>query len=493
MDLKQAIEEESLEKKIEKLAKFFKQAIKKGNLEKKIEKFARFFPLSVFIKDLKGREVLSLLNSNKDCGYHYPIVLNGCTVGTLYVSENSISTEYIIELINDVLEKEQQIADINNETLSLYKEINLFYDLSAIINKQQNLGKRLECLLDRCVVYNKADNASIWIIDEDVLKCICYKGTKPVRTFNVGEGFIGMIAKTGGEEMLSCPVDDKRWIGEINQKKSIICKSLCAGDKTIGILNVSMIRGAPFTAKNLKFVNIFAHLASQELEINRLFTGIKRETVRRTNLARFLSPNIVDKFADQENGVALGGKNQVVSILFADIVNFTGIAEQLGSDVIVSMLNEYFTIMTEIIFMCEGTLDKFIGDSIMAIFGAPNVIDSHAVSAVRAGLLMQQASKEIYEKSNNEGESLFKIRIGINTGMVTVGNIGSPNKLDYTAIGDNVNIASRIESSAGPGTVLIGAATNELVKDVFKTKKLDPVFVKGKDNALDVYEVIDGI
>ena len=275
-----------------------KQAIRKGNLKEKIEKFSRFFPLSVLIKDLKDRDVLSLSNSNRDCGHHYPIVFKDCTVGTLHVSENNVSTEYIIEMINDVLEKEQQIADINNETLGLYKEINLFYDLSAIINKQQNLGKRLECLLDRCVIYNQADNASIWIIDEEVLKCISYKGEKPVRTFNVGEGFIGMIAKTGGEEMLSCPVDDKRWIGEINQRKSIICKSLCAGDKTIGILNVSMISGAPFTAKNLKFVNIFAHLASQELEINRLFAGIKRETVRRTNLARFLSPNIVDKFAE---------------------------------------------------------------------------------------------------------------------------------------------------------------------------------------------------
>ena len=187
----------------------------------------------------------------------------------------------------------------------------------------------------------------------------------------------------------------------------------------------------------------------------------------------------------------LGGKNQEVSILFADIVNFTGLSEQLGSEVIVAMLNEYFTIMTEIIFMCDGTLDKFIGDSIMAIFGAPNKIDSHPVSAVRAGLLMQKASKEIYEKSNNDGEPLFKIRIGINTGMVTVGNIGSPNRLDYTAIGDNVNIASRIESSAGPGTVLIGGGTNELVKDVFRTEKLAPVFVKGKDHAIEMYEVID--
>ena len=468
-----------------------KQVIKKGNLRKKIEKFARFFPLSVLIKDLRDRDILSLSNSDKDCVYHYPITFRGDPVGTLYVSNGSIAAEYIIEMINDILEKEQQIADINNETLSLYKEINLFYDLSTIISKQQNLEKRLECLLDRCVIYNQADNASIWVIDDDVLKCISYRGDKPVRTFNVGEGFIGTIAKTGGEEMLSCPVDDKRWIGEINQRKSIICKSLSAGEKTIGVLNVSMIKGAPFTAKNLKFVNIFAHLASQELEINRLFAGIKRETVRRTNLARFLSPNIVDKFADQENGVALGGKNQEVSILFADIVNFTGISEQLGSDVIVSMLNEYFTIMTEIIFMCDGTLDKFIGDAIMAIFGAPNKMDSHSVSAVRAGLLMQKASKEIYEKSSKDKDPLFKIRIGINTGVVTVGNIGSPNRLEYTAIGDNVNIASRIESSAGPGTVLIGGGTNELVKDVFKTERLDPVFVKGKDHAIEIYEVID--
>lgn len=468
-----------------------KRIIKKVNLEEKISSFAKIIPLSVSIKDKNGKEVLYFSNIEKEPKFCYSIEFNDEISGTLYISEDGDSAEYVLKIIIDSFAKQNQITEITNETLTLYGEINLFHDLSTIINKQPNLDKRLDSLLEKCVTYNQADNASIWIIKGDILECLYYKGNKPQITFKLGEGFIGKVAQSGNGEMLNCPIRDVRWSGEISKKTSIIGASLSASEMNLGILNISRYNGVPFTAKNLKFANTFAHITSVELEIDRLFEEVRRETVMRTNLSRFLSPNVVDLFAGEANEVSLGSETRIITILFLDIVNFTSISERLDSKIIVEMLNENFTAMTDVVFKYDGTLDKFIGDALMAIFGAPKSLDDHALFAVKAGLLMQKKNQEILEKRRKEKKPHFRIRIGINTGIATVGNIGSPNRLDYTAIGDNVNIASRIENAASPGEVLIGESTYERTKGFFKIEEMKPIAVKGKDNLLKVYKVLE--
>lgn len=346
-------------------------------------------------------------------------------------------------------------------------------------------------LLEKCVTTLQAANASIWLIEDDVLKCIHSSGFRPERTFKLGEGIIGEVALLGSGELLNYQIDDPRLNGKINENASIIVVPLKTQEKKIGVFILSKHNKTPFAARELKLTNVFAHQITLQIENDKLLEKIKQELVLRTNLSRFLSPNVAEFLIDQKQETSLGGEKREITVLFSDIVGFTSLSENLDSEEIVEMLNEYFSSMTDIIFDHSGTLDKFIGDSIMAIFGAPNEIENQVEVAVKVGLLMQKKNAEIQDARRRKGKIDFKVRVGLHTGLATVGNIGSPNRLDYTAIGDIVNVASRLEEgAASPGGVLIGESIYVQVKDLFKMEGLKPLKVKGKSEPLKVYKVL---
>ncbi|HEY2734695.1 MAG TPA: adenylate/guanylate cyclase domain-containing protein, partial [Polyangiales bacterium] len=177
-------------------------------------------------------------------------------------------------------------------------------------------------------------------------------------------------------------------------------------------------------------------------------------------------------------------------VFFSDIRGFTAMSETRSAQEIVDMLNEYFEQMVEIVFKYEGTLDKFVGDEIMALFGAPVSHPDDAYRAVKVAVEQLQALDEWNRTRASEGEAPIHIGIGINTGSVVAGYLGSSKALEYTVIGDVVNTASRLCSVAQAGEILISRQTNELVKDYFTTQELAPTQVKGKAQALQVYKVL---
>jgi adenylate cyclase len=178
-----------------------------------------------------------------------------------------------------------------------------------------------------------------------------------------------------------------------------------------------------------------------------------------------------------------------VSILFADIVGFTTMSEKMSPSQVALLLNDYLSRMTDVIFKYEGTLDKFIGDAIMAVFGAPLDMPDHASRSVKAALEMQERLAE-FNSEHKEGPHL-RIRIGINSGKAVAGEIGSINKKEYTVLGDTVNTASRLESSvAKPGMVVIGQNTHEMVLGQFECKSLGSFTLKGKEKEVSVFEVL---
>lgn len=468
--------------------------IKKTTLKKRISSLANITPLSLCILDKKKKKVLSFSNTDKELSNNFPISLNKQIVGELSISEGGKVAEFILQLIQDTLIKEEQIGEIKNETLLMYQEINLLYDLSTTIIDQNSLEERVNYLLEKCSKNLHAENTSIWLISNGELHCKYNIGKTANRTFKLGEGVAGSVAVSGKGEMLNCTIDDPRWDRKGDDSTSLIVVPLKPQQEIIGVLLLSTHTKAPFTSKDLKLANVFAHYCAQEIENNRLLGKIKDETVLRTNLSRFMSPNIVEHFASGQNEVVLGGEKRDVSVLFSDIVGFTAISESLDSEIIVEMLNEYFTSMTDIIFKFNGTVDKFIGDSIMAFFGAPNDVKNYPNLVVKAGLLMQKTSLEMQNNRRLKEKPHFQVRIGINTGNVTIGNIGSPNRLDYTAIGDVVNVASRLEHAAPPGGILIGESTYEVVKNSFKFDEgIDPIKIKGKSKPVKVYRVLDNI
>ncbi|MFH0701994.1 MAG: adenylate/guanylate cyclase domain-containing protein [bacterium] len=222
-----------------------------------------------------------------------------------------------------------------------------------------------------------------------------------------------------------------------------------------------------------------------------ILEGKDKQKVKKA-MSNYLAPQIMEEVLSDPSKLNLGGSKRVLSILFSDIRGFTTISENLDPHEVVSMLNEYLSAMVEVIFRNKGTLDKFIGDAIMAFWNAPVEIEDHAFLAVKTAVEMLEELEKLREKWTQQGRILIDIGVGINTADVTVGNIGSDKIKDYTIIGDGVNLASRLESANKEYStrIIISEFTYEKVKDKVNVRYLDSKKVKGKDKAVEIYEVI---
>jgi adenylate cyclase len=272
-----------------------------------------------------------------------------------------------------------------------------------------------------------------------------------------------------------------------------MCAPLWNKDKVIGIIHVdSPMLTNCFTVNDLDLLTALANYAAVAVERARLNQKIVAEEKKRERLGRFLSPNVASRIlAATDHGGELGAPEvREVTILFADISGFTAMSETMSPSTVALLLNDYLSRMTDVIFKYEGTLDKYIGDAIMAIFGAPIDMPDHAARAIRAALEMQERLAE-WNSERKEGHPALSIRIGINSGNAVAGEIGSVKKKEYTVLGDTVNTASRLESSvAKPGSVVIGANTLKLVEGLFETRPLGSFKVKGKALEVPAYEVL---
>jgi adenylate cyclase len=207
---------------------------------------------------------------------------------------------------------------------------------------------------------------------------------------------------------------------------------------------------------------------------------------------RYITPEVRRFLMSNRSALELGGQETEVSILFSDIKGFTSMSERMEAREVISALNEYFGPMFRIIIdEHHGTLDKLVGDAIMAYFGHPRPTDDHPVQAVSAALQMQRRLEELRGEWEKEGKPLLRMRIGVNTGTVVAGNMGDATRTDYSIIGDEVNLASRLESNAPVDGVLVSESTHDRAKDHFLFKERDPIMVKGKEKPVKVYEVLD--
>ena len=209
-------------------------------------------------------------------------------------------------------------------------------------------------------------------------------------------------------------------------------------------------------------------------------------------MSRYIDPALADQLMDKDKDI-LGGKSTAATMLFSDVRGFTTLTEELGAHGTVSLLNEYFTIMVECIQHEGGMLDKFIGDAIMAAFGMPIAHDDDEDRGVRAAISMMTDLNEWNTKRLADGKKPVKIGIGINTDMVVSGNIGSPKRMDFTLIGDGVNLAARLESACKQyfASILISDNTYKKLKGTYRIREIDRVVVKGKTKPVVVYEVLD--
>ena len=275
--------------------------------------------------------------------------------------------------------------------------------------------------------------------------------------------------------------------------RSAMCAPLWNKDQVIGIIHVdSPMLTNCFTLNDLDLLTALANYAAVAVERARLNQKIVAEEKKRERLGRFLSPQVTNRIlATSDSQSATLGVPEVrdVSVLFADIVGFTSMSEKMSPAAVSLLLSDYLSRMTDVIFKYEGTLDKYIGDAIMAVFGAPLDMPDHAERSIRAALEMRERLDE-FNSERKEGPTI-RIRIGINSGKAVAGEIGSINKKEYTVLGDTVNTASRLESSvAKPGLIVIGENTYAAVKSRFQCQSLGKATLKGKEKEVAVYEVL---
>ncbi len=259
---------------------------------------------------------------------------------------------------------------------------------------------------------------------------------------------------------------------------------------SMGILFVAGPPGFQATDNDLRLLLSYATQTAYFLESQELALQMKEEEKVRTNLARYLSPQIVDQIIEKKVEVNLGGDRRIVTALFSDIRGFTTLSESMPPDRLVAILNEYFNEMAQIIFRYQGSLDKYIGDALIAVFGSLVEVENPVRHAVDCSVEMMRLMPELNRTWEEKYDGFrMDIGIGINTGDVFLGNIGSMERMEFTVIGDAVNVASRFSDRAAPGQILLTQSSAELLGDYEGLAELEKMQVKGKSQGLRVYEV----
>jgi adenylate cyclase len=273
--------------------------------------------------------------------------------------------------------------------------------------------------------------------------------------------------------------------------RSAMCSPFMAqGDEVIGVLYVDNLAMAnSFTDDDLQFLVAFSGLVAVAIGNSRYADRLQREETVRANFERYFAPNVAAEIARHQQAVKLGGDRLPMTVLFADIRNFTTMAEQMEPDAIAALLTDYFTEMVEVIFEHGGTLDKFIGDALMALWGAPVAHPDDPRRAYQAAVAMQQTVEGLNQRWRAAGRPTIAVGIGINYGEVFVGNIGSHRRLEYTVIGDAVNVAQRLCAEAGPGDILVSEDFRRAVSAPVDAEHMPGTGLKGRTQTVEVFRV----
>jgi class 3 adenylate cyclase len=223
---------------------------------------------------------------------------------------------------------------------------------------------------------------------------------------------------------------------------------------------------------------------------NEMMEGLRQRDFIRDTFGRYVTKEVVEELLDTSEGLKLGGEVREVTIMFSDLRGFTPLCEQLPPDTLITLLNSYLSRMSTIIGEYKGTINEFIGDAILTFFGAPVKHGDSPERAVACALAMQMSMEEVNRENRNKGLPPLSMGIGVNTGEVIVGNIGSEERAKYGVVGHHINLASRVEGMTLGGQILITPSTYEQVKEVVIIRAVHPVKFKGVEEKIDLYDIV---
>ena len=385
------------------------------------------------------------------------------------------------------------------ETLrSDYEKLRIAQELTQALSMEYDLGRLLHKILDRAFAIFRCDRGVILIQeggDQNYQpRAARRRSGDSNESIRISETILREVIDKHQAILSSDAMMDSRFVGS----KSIIMEGirstmsvpLLYQDKLLGIIHLdSQMAAGAFSEKDLHLLSGFARQAAVSIEHAHLIQRVRNEALNREKLGRLLSPALVEQVLEGEIDIRKGGDLKTATVLFADIRGFTSMSERIPPQDIVTMLNEYFEIMVEIVFKRGGTLDKFIGDEIMALWGAPFSHEDDALQAVTAALEMQSALVEFNDTRKNEGLDPIHIGIGLSTGSLVAGYMGSSRSMSYTAIGDVVNTAARVCSQAREGMIVITRDSWTACGNAIQVEAMPPAKLKGKQKSVELFRV----
>ncbi len=409
----------------------------------------------------------------------------------------SKADEAIAPSRDKVLEALQRKANILSALYEMSKTLGSVFDLNAIFAKATDIIFR-STPADR-VVALLADVGADGNLEDVNLTPIAVRARDNnleahARRLSIGRTITRKVMKDRVALLSQDAASDEQFAGVdsiVSQGvRSTICAPLVSETRVHGALYADRLDPfAAFKPDDLELISAVAAQTAIAVENARAHERLAREEVARANYSRFLPEYVVKQMLENPESFKLGGVSQTITILFADIRGFTRISEHAPPEKIVSLLNRYFSAMTDIIFAHGGTLDKYLGDGLMALFGAPTTTPEDASNALNAAVAMQRRVFGINQELREEGLPEIGVGMGLHTGEVIVGYIGSERRSEYTAIGDTVNTSSRLESNARGGEILLSDATAKAAHSRYKLQPRDPITVKNREQPVVLWEV----
>jgi adenylate cyclase len=396
-----------------------------------------------------------------------------------------------------VLEALQRKANILTALYEMSKTLGSVFDLNAIFEKATDIIFR-STPADRVVALLAEPSTSGELEDVNLtpiaMRARDNKLEAHARRLSIGRTITRKVMKDRVALLSQDAASDEQFAGVdsiVSQGvRSTICAPLVTESRVHGALYADRLDPfAAFKPDDLELISAVAAQTAVAVENARAHERLAREEVARANYSRFLPEYVVKQMLENPESFKLGGTSQTITILFADIRGFTRISEHAPPEKIVSLLNRYFSAMTDIIFAHGGTLDKYLGDGLMALFGAPTATPDDASNALNAAVAMQRRLLGINRELREEGFPEIGVGMGLHTGDVIVGYIGSDRRSEYTAIGDPVNTSSRLESNARGGEILISDATAQAAHSRYTLKPRDPIMVKNREQPVRLWEV----
>jgi adenylate cyclase len=461
-----------------------KRLLSKKDLQTILHQLMEAIAVPLYIQDRAGNILLGEYQSQSP--HQYPIELPEETLGWVAGAKEA---QIIASLLSHLATKELEKKALAQETLDRYKEISLLYDLSEKITATLELQAVAELVLLEAKKLIQGSRGSVMLLNPDTrqLEQVAGFGQSATVSLELNQGILGSILAANVGEIINDVRTDDRWTIEEGKICSLIATPLKSQNRAIGVISISSETPVTYTAADLKLFSALAAGAASAIENALLHQHKLREERIKSNLERYIPSQVVQAILEAKGDVSLSPVRKEITILFSDIRNFTAQCEELAPEIIVGYLNEYFTHMVEEIFNHQGTVNKFVGDMIVALFGAPSELINSEKRAIETAIAMQERIQKIPVAWIRDN---FNTGIGISSGKVIVGNIGSPRHTDYTAIGDEVNTASRLQAIAKGGQILVSRSIYEATKHQFHFRNFGSFDIKGKRKAVEVFEVL---